>query len=79
MGTLSSSCVESNWRDKAEVRETASPLKQARPAGKTERVSPAEAPEGEAMSRRASWRRQAQGIERLARWAASAGTDPEAP
>lgn len=79
MGTLSSGCVESSWRDKAEACEPASPLRQARPSGKTERVSPAEAPEGQGVSRRTYWRRQAQGTERLARWAASAGTDPEAP
>lgn len=50
MGILSSSCVESSWRHETEVREAASPVRQAGPRHKTHRVSPAAAPDGEGMS-----------------------------
>lgn len=38
VGSLSSGYVESRWRDKTEIRETASPPRQARPSGKTDRI-----------------------------------------
>lgn len=43
----SSSCVESNQRDKTEVCEVASEIRKTKPSGKTDKVSPAEVPEGE--------------------------------
>lgn len=56
--------------------EAASAVRQARPSGQTNRFHPLRLLRVR-MSRRTSWRRQIQGIERLAKWAAFSGTDPE--